>query len=104
MTEFEALLNDCKSAVERFVRFKLSKKPDADDVLQETYLMAFRKFDTLADKSHFKAWIISIARNKCNDCYRRRLKNTDISIEELSELPIAASRYGYIKQSVVLIR
>lgn len=36
MTEFEILLNECRSAVERFVRFKLSSKPDADDVLQET--------------------------------------------------------------------
>ena len=98
MTEFEILLNECKNAVERFVRFKLSSKADADDILQETYLTVFQKFDTLADKSHFKAWIISIARNKCNDYYRRKAKNVDVSIDELNEQPLTASRYGYVEQ------
>ncbi len=98
MTEFEILLNECKNAVERFVWFKLSSKADADDVLQETYLTAFQKFDTLADKSHFKAWIISIARNKCNDYYRRKAKSVDVSIDELTEQPLTASRYGYVEQ------
>lgn len=98
MTEFEILLNECKNAVERFVWFKLSSKADADDVLQDTYLTAFQKFDTLADKSHFKAWIISIARNKYNDYYRRQAKNTDVSIDELTEQPLTASRYGYVEQ------
>ena len=98
MTEFEILLNECKNAVERFVWFKLSSKPDADDILQETYLTAFQKFDTLADKSHFKAWIISIARNKCNDYYRRKAKSVDVSIDELTEQPLTASRYGYVEQ------
>ena len=98
MTEFEILLNECKNAVERFVWFKLSSKADADDILQETYLTAFQKFDTLADKSHFKAWIISIARNKCNDYYRRKVKSVDVSIDELTEQPLTASRYGYVEQ------
>ena len=98
MTEFEILLNECKNAVERFVWFKLSSKADADDILQETYLTAFQKFDMLADKSHFKAWIVSIARNKCNDYYRRQAKNTDVSIDELTEQPLTASRYGYVEQ------
>lgn len=98
MTEFEILLNEYKNAVERFVWFKLSSKADADDVLQDTYLTAFQKFDTLADKSHFKAWIISIARNKCNDYYRRKAKSVDVSIDELTEQPLTASRYGYVEQ------
>ncbi len=98
MTEFEILLNECKNAVERFVWFKLSSKADADDILQDTYLTAFQKFDTLADKSHFKAWIISIARNKCNDYYRRKAKSVDVSIDELTEQPLTASRYGYVEQ------
>ncbi len=98
MTEFEILLNECKNAVERFVWFKMSSKADADDILQETYLTAFQKFDTLADKSPFKAWIISIARNKCNDYYRRKAKSVDVSIDELTEQPLTASRYGYVEQ------
>ncbi|MBQ8780128.1 MAG: RNA polymerase sigma factor [Oscillospiraceae bacterium] len=95
MTEFELLLSECKNAVERFVRFRLSSRSDADDILQETFLTAFQKFDTLADKTNFRPWIISIARNKCNDYYRRKAKNTDISIDELL---LAESRYGYVER------
>lgn len=99
MTEFEKLLSECQNAVERFVRFKLSSSSDSDDIIQETYLTAFLKYNTLTDKSRFKAWLISIARNKCRDYYRKKIKTDDFSVslssEELAELPLTASRYGF---------
>ncbi len=67
MDEFESLLKSERISVERFVRFRLNEKADADDILQEIYLTAYQKFPQLKNKDSFKAWIISIARNKCND-------------------------------------
>ena len=43
MDEFEKLLNAERVFVERFVRFRISPKADADDVLQEVYLAACQK-------------------------------------------------------------
>ena len=65
---FEKLLEAERVSVERFVRFRLNFQADADDVLQEVYLTAYQKFPQLNKKDSFKAWIISIARNKpmCN--------------------------------------
>lgn len=86
MDEFEALLAENRGAVERFVRFRVC--PDeAEDVLQETYLAAFRRFDRLRSRDCFKAWILGIAKNKCIDCYRSRREH--LSLDELpeSELP-----------------
>lgn len=44
MDLFEQLLEADKQSVERFVRFRISARADADDVLQEIYLTACQKF------------------------------------------------------------
>jgi len=94
MDEFEKLLHDVSSGVERFVRYRLPSQTDADDVLQEVYLSAYRKFSGLKNKDAFKPWIISIARNKCNDYFRAKAVQMEISIEELSQQELSAGRLG----------
>jgi len=94
MDEFEKLLSEVSSGVERFVRYRLPSQTDADDVLQEVYLSAYRKFSGLKNKDAFKPWIISIARNKCNDYFRAKAAQMEISIEELSQQELSAGRLG----------
>lgn len=94
MDEFEKLLLDVSSGVERFVRYRLPSQTDADDVLQEVYLSAYRKFPQLKNKDAFKPWIISIARNKCNDYFRAKAAQMEISIEELSQQELSTGRLG----------
>ena len=57
MDEFEKMLRDVSSGVERFVRYRLPSQSDADDVLQEVYLSAYRNFSGLKNKAAFKSWI-----------------------------------------------
>ena len=85
MDEFENLLEAERVSVERFVRFRISAKADADDVLQEVFLAAYQKFAQLKNQDAFKAWLISIARNKCNDYFRRKATRYEIPIDELTE-------------------
>ena len=94
MDEFEKLLSEVSSGVDRFVRYRLPSQTDADDVLQEVYLSAYRKFPQLKNKDAFKSWIISIARNKCNDYFRTKAAQMEISIEELSQQELSAGRLG----------
>ena len=94
MDEFEKLLAEVSSGVERFVRYRLPSQTDADDVLQEVYLNAYRNFHDLRNKDAFKSWIISIARNKCNDYFRAKAVQMEISIEELSQQELSAGRLG----------
>lgn len=94
MDKFEDLLESEKSSVERFVRFRMSSKADADDVLQEIFLAAYQKFPQLKNKDSFKAWIISIARNKCNDYFRKKATQYEIPIDELTEKELSDSRQG----------
>ncbi|MEA4833478.1 MAG: RNA polymerase sigma factor [Oscillospiraceae bacterium] len=101
MDDFEKILSECRNAVERYVNFKISSKADADDILQEVYLSAYQNIDTLKDKTCFRAWIIGIARNKCNDYFRERAKNFEIPLEAMSGSVLVSGRCGIIETSTV---
>ena len=92
MELFEALLAQEQVSIERFVRFRIDSPADAEDILQETYLAAYQKFSQLRNPDAFKAWVLSIARNKCTDYFRQKALRQETSFEALAES--ADSRYG----------
>lgn len=83
--DFENLLRDNRTAVERFVRFRLPSRADAEDVLQEVYLTAYERFGDLKNQEAFLAWIISIARNKCSDYFREMARRLEMPFAALPE-------------------
>lgn len=101
VVEFNELLVSVKNPLERFVYFKIPNKMSSEDIIQETYLTAFKNFEKLKDKSSFKAWILSIARNKCNDYFRNEAKNLEISIDNICEKELSYTRQGIAEISVV---
>ena len=96
---FEELLLRAEPALQRFVLFRVDHRQDAEDILQEVRLCAYRGFDTLKDPSMFKAWIIGIARNKCADYYRN--KTVELTLDEIPEENLTQSRYGLVWDSPV---
>ena len=94
MDEFEKLLDAARVSVERLVRYRLNSKADADDVLQEVYLTAYQKFPQLRNRDSFKAWIISIAGNKCNDYFRKKAAWLELPMDELKEKHLWLGRHG----------
>lgn len=92
--EFESLLRECQRAIERFVFFRLPCYQDAEDILQEVYMTAFQKFHFLKDRSCFKAWMLRIASNKCNDYFRRKMKTMEIPLDSISENELIMGRCG----------
>lgn len=94
MDSFEDMLAAERGSIERYVRFRLNSKSDSEDVLQEIYLTAYQKFWQLKNKDSFKAWIISIARNKCNDYFREKARQMELPIEKLTEKALSDGRYG----------
>ena len=101
VSEFEELISRERISIERFVRFKICVEEDADDILQNVYITAMQKFNQLKNKESFKAWIISIARNKCNDYFREKAKVLELPVEELLETKLMPGRQGFTEiQSV----
>ena len=98
---FERLLAEHRTAAERYVRFRLSSRSDADDVLQEVYLTAYHRFEQLKNKEAFKAWLISIARSKCTDYFREKAAQLEIPLDVLETQSLSESRHGFTEQATV---
>lgn len=101
MDEFEQLLNQNKFAFERFVKFRISNLSDAEDILQDVYFTAYKNWEQLKEKQLFKAWVVSIARHKCNDYYRQQAKFSEVPIDNLAETELLQTRLGYAEASFI---
>ena len=99
--EFEELFLSCKSALERFVYYKISSKTDAEDILQEIAVSAYKNIEEIKNPESFKAWILKIAANKCNDFYRTLAKRHEIPFDEMTDTVVSMSRYGISETQIV---
>lgn len=94
LATFEECLIEHRRAVERFIKYRLQSSADAEDLLQEVYLTAYRNYDQLKNPAAFKAWIISIARNSCNAYFRRQAEKREVSLDFLDEAKLYDGRWG----------
>jgi len=69
--QFETLLDEHRDAVYGLARYLLTKKEDAEDVTQETFLRLFREGDRI-ELETVKWWLLRVCRNLCLDQMRRR--------------------------------
>lgn len=86
MDEFERLLTENRTAVERWVKARIGSPADAEDILQDACLAAFQGFSGLKNKASFLPWLLGIARRKCADWYRAQARNRVIPTETLPDV------------------
>jgi RNA polymerase sigma-70 factor, ECF subfamily len=76
------LLNEMYGAALRLTR----NPADAEDVLQETYLRAYRGFGTFKEGTNLRAWLYRILTNAFINTYRKRQREPQtVSDEEVPE-------------------
>ncbi len=64
---------------------------EVGDLVQDVFLVAFRKLGSLRDGSRFGPWVAMIARNRAVDYYRRARATEELS-DELAQEACAAPR------------
>ena len=101
MEEFEELLKENRSVIERYVKFRISSKFDVDDILQEIYMAAYQNFSQLKDREMFKGWILGIAHNKCMDHFRAKAKLMCIPIDSIAETAVSTRYCGISERFTV---
>ena len=94
MDDFETLLAGSKTAVERWVKARMSNPADAEDILQETYLAAFRGYRELRNPAVFLPWMLGIARRKCADFYRTKSRRNEILLDDSRKLKDRIEKSG----------
>ena len=78
MDVFENLLRENMVSLERFVRFRITDSFDAQDIIQDTCIAAYKNFQQLKTQDAFKGWLLRIAANNCNDYYSKKAKTQQI--------------------------
>jgi RNA polymerase sigma-70 factor (ECF subfamily) len=56
---------------------------DADDILQDTFIKAYRKLDTYDDQYPFYPWLYRIAINTALNHQKRKARNRAISLDDI---------------------
>jgi len=59
---------------------------EAEDMVQEAFLRAWRFRDSFAGGPHFRAWLYRIATNTCMDAHRRRSRRVT-TVDTFADLP-----------------
>jgi RNA polymerase sigma-70 factor, ECF subfamily len=108
---FEELIVLHGPALQRMLRRVLGSNADAEDVLQETFLKAWRAIDRFRGEARFSTWLYRIALNEARrrqayEAHRRALPLDDVMLElpDLSEGPASraesAELEGFVEQCV----
>ena len=53
----------------------LKNTTDADDVVEDTYITYMQKSPEFSDSEHEKAWLITVASNKCRNMLRYKKRH-----------------------------
>ena len=77
--EFERDALSHLNALYNFAMYLTRNPPEADDLIQETYLRAFRFSHRFQPGTHLRAWLFQIMRNTFLTFYRLRERETAIA-------------------------
>ncbi len=83
--EFDRLVEQHKDAVYRQMVRMCGNQEDAEDVLSEALLKAYRAMDQLDDTSAFQGWLAIIARRTCGRLKRREALAPLLHLADLAE-------------------
>jgi len=91
---YEACNKACYNSILRIV----GREDIAQDLLQETFILAFNRVNDLKNNNHFPAWLKRIAINQALQYYRKHypIKEEEWNIEEHEELE--AEEFSVLEQ------
>jgi RNA polymerase sigma factor (sigma-70 family) len=88
VARFEAIYREHFASVEAYARRRLSAR--ADDVVAETFLVAWRRFDQVPEDA--LPWLYGVARRVASDVRRRSARQVAV-VERLARVPTATSSH-----------
>jgi len=80
--EFEKLTWPLGPDLFRMAYWRLANSQDAEDAVQDTYLRAYRSFNTFQAGTNLKAWMTRILINVINDSLKKRGRLQDFRADE----------------------
>ena len=87
---FEAIYDRHHRGILSFCRHMLSDADEAEDAAQHTFMAAYSDLLTSDKPIHLRAWLFTIARNRCYTILRRRREHAAAELEESSTEGLAS--------------
>ncbi|WP_051441722.1 RNA polymerase sigma factor [Arthrobacter sp. H14] len=87
---FEQLVDVYQGRIFRLAYRMLNNRPDAEDIVQETMIAAWRQLPVLVTPAAFSGWIYRVCTNECLDLLRRRRSHQETSWGEGEQEPQSA--------------
>jgi RNA polymerase sigma-70 factor (ECF subfamily) len=86
MESLDQVWRDYHSGLLSFIRSRVGAADLAEDILQDVFVKAHSRLDTLANADRIQSWLYQIARNTIIDYYRTR-KSAEPLPDELPQRP-----------------
>ena len=80
----------------------LGNESDAEDAVQESLIKYLQKAPSFENTEHEKAWLITVATNRCKDILRFRKRHPQTDLENLRETPQFSSDSGILEALMTL--
>ncbi len=93
--DFEALVNEHKDAVYRQLIRACGNREDAEDVLVEALLKAYRNLEQLRDSAAFRSWLAQIGRRVC---WQLKQREALLPIMQLSAMEAEGTEFASPEQ------
>jgi RNA polymerase sigma-70 factor (ECF subfamily) len=104
--QFDALVRSLSGDLYRYGYWLCGDQALAHDLVQETFLRAWRSLDALRDTASAKAWLITILRREHARLYDRKrpqfddVNEMEVADERESHTPEAAGEEGVIRSAM----
>jgi len=101
--KFEALIQGLSADLFRYAYWMCRDRIQAEELVQETYMRAWRAIDSLRDAGSAKSWLFTIFRREyARQFERKKLEMQDL--DDLGELPAVANSFDTSTEAFVLRR
>lgn len=98
---FGELFERYRPSIFRFFRHRVGNEVErAEDLTQETFLLALAHLQDLHDRAKFKSWLYTIARTTLLMNVRRRNRRPCVSLDQLLEQDSTSLRFGTGSKSI----
>ena len=100
--DVEKIVHTYGNMLFRLCLITLGNASDAEDVIQETMITYMQKKPEFIDAEHERAWLITVADNKCKDLLRFRTRHPMIDLEQIQEFAAEETDSGILEALMTL--
>lgn len=98
----ETLVHTYGNMLFRLCLITLGNASDAEDAVQETFIKYLQKAPEFENGEHEKAWLITVATNKCKDILRFKSRHPVVDVDEIKGLTKETSDSGILDALMTL--